>query len=285
MLRSRTRARPCPSGTRGSRHRARRSSTRLPLRRTKLPTTRVAIDLSAIGIPSVIGLGALSCRPQRKWRSQVKPSESGFQPRTLAHRAQGLNLFHGQWSPVPIPQHNGCRASMSFVPGPNAIGSTFSPECAHNGTWSMLDAAVYGAAGSYRQFSAASGSRCRLTGCGFAPGPLRGSPAFGIVQVSFSTRPARASGQWKRSGSRFLPRHPRAWTHVRQPIRGRCLTWEPPQRRQALPSFRRSGCTLISVRTIQRVFVDHLNLQVLGVTQGPTWPRPRSTPGRCGAPG
>lgn len=39
--------------------------------------------------------------------------------------------------------------------------------------------------GSYQQFPATPGSRWRLTGFGMAPNAIRGTPAFGIVQVSF----------------------------------------------------------------------------------------------------
>lgn len=41
------------------------------------------------------------------------------------------------------------------------------------------------ASGSYQEFPAAPGSRWRLTGFGLTPVALRGTPAFGIVQVSF----------------------------------------------------------------------------------------------------
>lgn len=39
--------------------------------------------------------------------------------------------------------------------------------------------------GSYQEFPATPGSRWRLTGYGMAAAPLEGTPAFGIVQVSF----------------------------------------------------------------------------------------------------
>ena len=39
--------------------------------------------------------------------------------------------------------------------------------------------------GSYQEFPAEPGSRWRLTGYGLAATPLQGTPAFGIVQVSF----------------------------------------------------------------------------------------------------
>lgn len=41
------------------------------------------------------------------------------------------------------------------------------------------------ASGSYQAFPAAPGSRWRLTGFGLTPAALRGTPAFGIVQLSF----------------------------------------------------------------------------------------------------
>ena len=42
-----------------------------------------------------------------------------------------------------------------------------------------------GASGSFQEFTAAPGSRWRLTGYGFAADPIKGTPAFGIVQISF----------------------------------------------------------------------------------------------------
>ena len=41
------------------------------------------------------------------------------------------------------------------------------------------------ASGSYQEFPAAPGSQWRLTGFGKTPNELKGTPAFGIVQVSF----------------------------------------------------------------------------------------------------
>ena len=41
------------------------------------------------------------------------------------------------------------------------------------------------ASGSYQEFPAAAGSRWRLTGYGKTPTQLEGTPAFGIVQLSF----------------------------------------------------------------------------------------------------
>jgi len=41
------------------------------------------------------------------------------------------------------------------------------------------------ASGSYQEFPANAGSRWRLTGFGLTPTTLQGTPAFGIVQVSF----------------------------------------------------------------------------------------------------
>jgi hypothetical protein len=39
--------------------------------------------------------------------------------------------------------------------------------------------------GSYQELPAEPGSRWRLTGYGMTPTPLKGAPAYGIVQVSF----------------------------------------------------------------------------------------------------
>ena len=74
--------------------------------------------------------------------------------------------------------------------------SRFSTDQARSGQQSMMNAGfsrpqptppylLGGASGSYQEFPAEPGSRWRLTGYGSAPNALRGTPAFGIVQLSF----------------------------------------------------------------------------------------------------
>ena len=74
--------------------------------------------------------------------------------------------------------------------------SRFSEDQARRGDRSMLNGATSRTvayppyflgtvSGSYQEFPAEPGSRWRLTGYGLTPGALQGTPAFGIVQVSF----------------------------------------------------------------------------------------------------
>ena len=69
--------------------------------------------------------------------------------------------------------------------GWNSFGGYFSTDYAHTGAWSMFDPAYYSVPGTYEQFPAAPGQKWRLTGYGLTPAPLLGSPAFGLVQVTF----------------------------------------------------------------------------------------------------
>ena len=74
--------------------------------------------------------------------------------------------------------------------------SMFSSDEAHSGNQSMFNWAfsrtipfppflVGAVSGSYQEFPATPGSQWRLTGFGMTPAALEGTPAFGIVQVSF----------------------------------------------------------------------------------------------------
>ena len=74
--------------------------------------------------------------------------------------------------------------------------SLFSSDEARSGSQSMFNwgfsrTVAYppfflgSASGSYQEFPANAGSRWRLTGFGLTPTTLKGTPAFGIVQVSF----------------------------------------------------------------------------------------------------
>ena len=74
--------------------------------------------------------------------------------------------------------------------------SLFSPNEARSGSQSMFNGGfsrtvgyppffLGSVSGSYQEFPADPGSRWRLTGFGGAPTALEGTPAFGIVQLSF----------------------------------------------------------------------------------------------------
>ena len=74
--------------------------------------------------------------------------------------------------------------------------SLFSPDEARSGGQSMFNGGfsrtvayqpyfVGAVSGSYQEFPAGPGSRWRLTGFGVTAATLEGSPAFGIVQISF----------------------------------------------------------------------------------------------------
>ncbi len=74
--------------------------------------------------------------------------------------------------------------------------SMYSDDQAHSGDRSMFNAGlsrtiayhpyfVGVVSGSYQEFPATPGSRWRLTGYGLAAAPLQGTPASGIIQVSF----------------------------------------------------------------------------------------------------
>jgi len=64
-------------------------------------------------------------------------------------------------------------------------GAAYSQAYAHSGNWSMFDGTVNNVPGSYEQFPASAGMQFDLTGYGMTPTALAGSPAFGILQVSY----------------------------------------------------------------------------------------------------
>jgi hypothetical protein len=64
-------------------------------------------------------------------------------------------------------------------------GAAYSQTYAHSGTWSMLDATVNNVPGSFEQFAASPGMQFDLSGYALTPTPLAGSPAFGILQISY----------------------------------------------------------------------------------------------------
>ena len=74
--------------------------------------------------------------------------------------------------------------------------SLFSKNHARSGSESMFNGGfsrtvayhpyfIGNVSGAFQEFPAEPGSRWRLTGYGFTPTPLEGSPAFGILQLSF----------------------------------------------------------------------------------------------------
>ena len=90
--------------------------------------------------------------------------------------------------------------------------SRFSPNEARSGGQSMLNAGlsrtvafppffVGSVSGSYQEFPAEPGSRWRLTGYGAAPTALQGTPAFGVVQVSFFDAAGKDVGTVETAGS------------------------------------------------------------------------------------
>jgi PEP-CTERM motif-containing protein len=64
-------------------------------------------------------------------------------------------------------------------------GAAFSSAQARSGSFSMLDATVNNVPGSFEQFAASAGMKFQLTGYGLSTAPLVGSPAFGIVQLTY----------------------------------------------------------------------------------------------------
>lgn len=90
--------------------------------------------------------------------------------------------------------------------------SRFSANEARTGSQSMLNAGLSrtvafppfflgSVSGSYQEFPAEPGSRWRLTGYGQAPTALEGTPAFGIVQVSFFDAKGRDLGTIETAGA------------------------------------------------------------------------------------
>jgi PEP-CTERM motif-containing protein len=64
-------------------------------------------------------------------------------------------------------------------------GAQYSTNYAHSGSWSMLDLTVNNVPGSFEQFAASPGQQYDLTGYALTPTALLGSPAFGILQISY----------------------------------------------------------------------------------------------------
>ncbi len=58
------------------------------------------------------------------------------------------------------------------------------------------------ASGSFQEFAASPGSRWQLTGYGMTPDPLKGVPAFGILQLSFFDARGNDLGTVETSGSK-----------------------------------------------------------------------------------
>lgn len=64
-------------------------------------------------------------------------------------------------------------------------GAQYSTNFTHSGTWSMLDMTLNNVPGSFEQFAASAGQKYDLTGFALTPTPLLGSPAFGILQLTY----------------------------------------------------------------------------------------------------
>ena len=90
--------------------------------------------------------------------------------------------------------------------------SLFSKNHARSGSQSMFNGGfsrtvayhpyfIGNVSGSYQEFPAEPGSRWRLTGYGFTPTALEGSPAFGILQVSFFDADGEDLGTVETAGS------------------------------------------------------------------------------------
>jgi len=91
--------------------------------------------------------------------------------------------------------------------------SVFSPDEARSGGQSMFNGGmsrtvayhpffVGTVSGSFQEFPAEPGSRWRLTGFGAASTSLQGTPAFGIVQVSFFDADGNDVGTVETAGSK-----------------------------------------------------------------------------------
>ena len=91
--------------------------------------------------------------------------------------------------------------------------SRFSSEYARQGNASMLNGAtsksvpyppyfIGTVSGSYQEFDAAPRSQWRLTGYGLTPRSLVGTPAFGIVQISFFDANGKDLGTFETSSEK-----------------------------------------------------------------------------------
>ncbi len=90
--------------------------------------------------------------------------------------------------------------------------SLFSDDQARTGTQSMFNAGLSKTvayhpyfigvdSGSFQEFPAEAGSRWRLTGYGLAATKLQGTPAFGIIQVSFFDADGKDLGTVETTGA------------------------------------------------------------------------------------
>ena len=87
--------------------------------------------------------------------------------------------------------------------GWHLFGGRFTADQARDGQRSLFDAAFEGQSGSYQELPAKPGSRWRLTGYGMTPAPLRGAPAFGLLQLSFFDAQGKDLGTVETAGQRF----------------------------------------------------------------------------------
>ena len=123
----------------------------------------------------------------------------------LAVIANGDNLLKDASFELQLPREQGGWILFNE--------SRFSSREARSGNQSMLNWAfsrtvpsppflVGTASGSYQEFPAAPGSRWRLTGFGKTATVLKGTPAFGIVQVSFFDKRGKDLGTVETVGSK-----------------------------------------------------------------------------------
>jgi hypothetical protein len=150
------------------------------------------------------------------------------------------------------------------------FGGLFSTEYARSGIWSMLNAAAFDVVGSYEQIPAAPGSRWRLTGYGFAPAQLVGSPAGGLLQVTFFDAAGNDLGTVETAGQQF-PAKTSEDLNSSTPVNIWILLDTGTATAPAGAAFIQAFTLYIDFSGNsyqQRVFFDDLNLQVLGVTHG-----------------
>lgn len=139
-------------------------------------------------IPCIALLGALlvSPPPAALADDAVNPlKDAGFELR-LAPDDGGWNLF--EQSKFSSDQARSGDRSM--------FNGGFSRTVAYHPFF------VGTVSGSYQEFPAGPGSQWRLTGFGAAPTALKGTPAFGIVQVSFFDAEGNDLGTVETAGSK-----------------------------------------------------------------------------------
>jgi len=147
-------------------------------------------------------------------------------------------------------------------------GAWFSSDYARSGNWSMFVPTDPGVGGSFEQYPAAPGSQWRLTGYGMTPTTLEGSPAFGVIQISFFDINGNDLGTVETTGT-----YPPAKL-------SNSVDWSTPvnawQFLDTETATAPEGTSYIQAFTIyvdfsgfyQGVYFDDLNLEILGVNHG-----------------